>query len=132
MAGLVDIRTKIHSALQGLSGEGWYSTSGRVLSSYMPYGSATGKGLLSAAHTGTGGSGALVSIGPGACVDDDAEHANRYPLFEVEVDAWMARQKDAADNLTGMIGWVEAARHALDAILSRGRTEFIEPQTYAA
>lgn len=131
MAGLQDIRAGIIGAMQGLTGGGWFALTGRVLEGFTPFDITGGHGLLAESNTGSG-SGALVHVGAGSCVDDDDGNANRYPTFSVDVTAWLAIPKDAPDDLDMPLTFIESARHALDAVLSKGGTIFREPVVHAA
>jgi hypothetical protein len=130
MAGLADIRTAIIGALQGVSGEGWYALSGRVRSGYSPYPIATGSGLISNANTGSSGSGSLISVGAGSCLDDDESNNNKYPLFEVNVDVWMAIPKDTAANLSGVVSFADVIRRAIHGVLSKGGCTYDAPEIF--
>jgi len=126
----MDIRGAVVGALQGISGGGWYATSGRVCPGYAPYELSGGSGLLVNSNTGSGGSGALIHVGPGACVDDDEWGGNRHPTFAVDVDAWLAIPKDAANDLTLPVAFVDTMRDTIHGVLSRGGTVFREPQVF--
>jgi len=130
MAGLADIRTAIVGALQGVSGEGWYALSGRVRSGYAPYSLASGSGLLTNSNTGSSGSGALIHVGAGACTDDDDEHDNKYPTFEVRVDMWCAIPKDTAANLSGVCNFADVVRRAIHGVLSKGGATYDTPEVF--
>jgi hypothetical protein len=130
MAGLNDVRSALIGALQGVSGGGWYALSGRVRSGYAPFTIASGSGLVCNANTGSSGSGALIHVGAGACIDDDMEHANRYPQFEVRVDVWMAIPKDTSSNLSGIVTFADTVRAAMHNVLSRGGATYDAPEVF--
>lgn len=126
MAGLADIRTAVIGALQGVSGESWFALSGRVRSGYAPYTLASGSGAITNATTGA--SGALINVGPGACVDDDDSNNNKYPTFELRVDMWLAIGKDSGSNLSGVVSFADVVRRAIHTVLSKGGCTYDAPQ----
>jgi hypothetical protein len=89
-----------------------------------------GSGLLVNANTGASGSGALVHVGPGACVDDDDGGGNRHPTFMIDVSAWLAISKDSAHDLTAPVSFIDAARDAIHDVLPGGGMVYREPEVF--
>ncbi len=126
MADLQTIRSSMLGAVQGLSGGTFFAASGYCVQGHLPFTRTTGSGFWSA-RTGSG-SGAFIHIGPGSCVDSDGGNENRHPTFEVEVSLWLGVPKDAANNLSGVVTFVETVRRALDDVLASGGCTYPAPE----
>ena len=125
MATLQTLRTSLHETAQGVSGGGFALLSGRCVQGYLPVTRTTGSGFWQRCTAAT--SGAFAIVGPGACVDADAGNINRYPRFSVEVEVYLAVDKDAADNLSGVVTFIETLRRALDDVLPKGGCTYDPP-----
>lgn len=130
MADLSNIRSGLLASVQGISGGTFFATSGYCVMGYLPMTRTTGSGFWSA-RTGSG-SGAFIHIGAGSCVDADAGNDNKHPTFEVEVSVWLGIHKDAVNNLSGVIEFIETVRKALDGVLPEGGCTYPAPDVLYA
>jgi hypothetical protein len=130
MADLQNIRTGLLGAVQGTQSGTFIAYSGYCVMGHLPLTRTTGSGFWSV-RTGSG-SGAFIHIGAGACVDADAGNDNKHPSFEVEVQVWLGVPKDTANNLSGVVVFIEAVRAALDNVLVEGGTTYGPPDVLFA
>ena len=119
-------RGELLGVVQGISGGTFFAASGYCVMGLAPFTRTTGSGFWSV-RTGSG-SGAFIHIGAGGVVDADPGNDNKHPTYEVEVSVWLGVHKDAANNLSGVVEFIETVRKALDGVLPFGGCTYSAPE----
>jgi hypothetical protein len=123
MASLQNVRSGVLGAIQGVSTGAITLLSGRCVDGYVPFLRVTGSGFPRSCYASE--SGPLAIVRHGSAEGFDVRH--KHPRLSVDVDLYVAIDGSAADDLSGMVSFVEKTRRGIDDALSFGGASYPDP-----